>query len=524
MRKFLPAFLIFFIWGCSLETPEKEQSFLKNKDLSEKTKLERVLESAYLKTLKLNELEIEWIQTIYSKSSYKRFFATDSCLKNIAFDLQCELDRSIWYGIPKVRLHDIKNKNLHPLEKEVLLMLNFGRMISDLNSGFFNFQTKRLKDSLSNKYSPVEYLKQVDTISFTKLFQKQGPADTNYRFLSYNLYHYAKTHNIDTIEFKISSKSKPQKLFDEAKQSLLSKGWIDDKMDSLEVSKNLKLFQLENGLTNDGKLGENTIYALNESTYEKLLRASLALDRFRSATKNPKKFVRVNIPEFKLYFYADDTLRNIHRIIVGKQTNPTPQLESKIHRIICHPYWKVPQSIANKEILPAQKANKNHLTKNHYKIYKAQNQEVDPYSVNWGGRSSMPYTVIQQPGSHNSLGIIKFEFNNSFSVYVHDTPKKNLFNTIFRSYSHGCMRCENPVELAKSMLTYDSIPRKRNPFKADTLDTLLSQINHLSIRLLEPIPIYVVYETVAAERNSLIFHLDLYRREEELVKLLKGGK
>jgi murein L,D-transpeptidase YcbB/YkuD len=295
-------------------------------------------------------------------------------------------------------------------------------------------------------------------------------------------------------------------------------------MDSLEVSKKLKLFQLENGLTNDGKLGENTIYALNESTYEKLLRASLSLDRFRSATKNPKKFVRVNIPEFKLYFYADDTLRNIHRIIVGKQTNPTPQLESKIHRIICHPYWKVPQSIANKEILPAQKANRNYLTKNHYKIYKGQNQEVDPYSVNWGGRSSMPYTVIQQPGSHNSLGIIKFEFNNSFSVYVHDTPKKSLFNTIFRSYSHGCMRCEKPVELAKAMLTYDSIPRKRNPYKADTLDTLLSQINHLSIRLLEPIPIYVVYETVAAERNSLIFHLDLYRREEELVKLLKGGK
>jgi murein L,D-transpeptidase YcbB/YkuD len=86
------------------------------------------------------------------------------------------------------------------------------------------------------------------------------------------------------------------------------------------------------------------------------------------------------------------------------------------------------------------------------------------------------------------------------------------------------MRCENPVDLAKAMLLYDSIPKKRNPFKADTLDTLLSQVNHMAIRLLEPIPIYVVYETVAAERNNLIFHLDLYRREEELVKVLKGEK
>lgn len=524
MQKFLPVLLIFFIWACSLGSTKKQKSFLNDDNLSEKAKLERVLEDEYLRNLKLNSEEINWVRTIYSKYSFKRFFATDSCLKKIAFDLQCELDRSIWYGIPKIRLHSIKDKSLHPLEKEVLFMLNFGRMISDLNHGFFNFQTKSLKDSLSNDFNPVHFLKQTDTISFSKLFQKQGPADTNYCFLAYNLYHYAKNHKIDTVEFKISSKSKVDKIYEEAKKSLLSKGWIDLKMDSLEVSQKLKEFQLENGLSADGKLGENTIYALNESTYDKLLRASLSLDRFRSAPKNPKKFVRVNIPEFKLYFYADDTLRNVHRIIVGKQSNPTPQLESKISRIICHPYWKVPQSIANKEILPAQKANRNYLSKNHYKIYKGQNQEVDPLSVNWGGRSSMPYAVIQQPGSHNSLGIIKFEFNNSFSVYVHDTPKKALFNTIFRSYSHGCMRCENPVDLAKSMLLFDSIPKKRNPFKADTLDTLLSEVNHLAIRLLEQIPIYVVYETVAAERNSLVFHLDLYRREDELVKVLKGGK
>jgi hypothetical protein len=524
MRKVLPVFIFFFICSCSSGNKKSEQSFLKDDNLSEKTKLQRILDSDYLKAMKLKEQEIKWLQSFYSKSSYKRFFATDSCLKKNAYNLKYELDHSIWFGIPKVRMRSTKNKKLHPLEKEVLLMLNFGKMISDLNTGFFDFQNKRLKDSISININPTYLLKQTDTISFTKLFQKQGPADTNYRFLSYNIYHYAKNHIIDTTEFKISSKNSSLKKFEDTKKALLSKGWIDDKMDSLAVCEKLKLFQLENGLTGDGKLGENTIHALNESTYEKLLRASLSLDRYRSATKNPKKFVRINIPEFKLYFYAGDTLRNVHRIIVGKQTNPTPQLESKIYRIICHPYWKVPQSIATKEILPAQKANRNYLTKNHYKIYKGQNQEVDPYSVNWKLKSSMPFTVIQQPGSHNSLGIIKFEFTNPYSVYVHDTPKKNLFNTVFRSYSHGCMRCENPVDLAKAMLYCDSIPKKRNPFKPDTLDTLLSQVNHIRIKLLEPIPIYVVYETVVAERDSLIFHLDLYHREEELVKVLKGEK
>jgi murein L,D-transpeptidase YcbB/YkuD len=86
------------------------------------------------------------------------------------------------------------------------------------------------------------------------------------------------------------------------------------------------------------------------------------------------------------------------------------------------------------------------------------------------------------------------------------------------------MRCEKPVDLAKSILTFDSIPRKANPFRADTLDSLLSKPNNLPIPLLEPIPIYVVYETVVAEKDSLIFHLDLYRREKELISILKGKK
>jgi hypothetical protein len=86
------------------------------------------------------------------------------------------------------------------------------------------------------------------------------------------------------------------------------------------------------------------------------------------------------------------------------------------------------------------------------------------------------------------------------------------------------MRCEKPIDLAKSILTFDSIPRKANPYHADTLDSLLAKPENISIPLIEPIPIFVVYETVVAEKDSLIFHLDLYRREEEYVKLLKGRK
>ena len=514
---------ILLVTSC-FDPPKKiETAFLKNGKLSEKEKFTKVLENDYLKSLKISSEEISWLRNFYSSNNYKRVFSTDSCLKDLAFDLQHELNHSIWYGIPKIRL--IKNqKKLHPLEKEVFLMLNFNRMISDLNNGFFDFEKKELK-KYSFQEDPGLLLKQLDTISFTKLFLKQGPTDTNYRYLSYNIYHYGRTHIIDSIKLDLkTSKENPKSAFQEAKMALIKKGRLNQDVDSLSCVNTLKDFQLENGLDPDGKLGTNTIIALNESTYNKMLRAALALDRLRAQQKYPDKFIRINIPEFKLYFYADDTLRKTHRIIVGKQENQTPQLTSKINRIICYPYWKVPTSIANKEILPAVKVNRNYLSRNHYKIYKGKDQEVDPSSVNWGRYSSFPYTVIQQPGLHNSLGIIKFEFNNPYSVYVHDTPKKNLFNTVYRSYSHGCMRCENPIELAKEILFFDSIPKKRNPFKPDTLDTLLLQVENRSIPLLRPIPIFIIYETVAAEKEKLIFHFDLYRREEEFVKILNGGK
>jgi murein L,D-transpeptidase YcbB/YkuD len=511
------------IVGCSGTQKKIEQSFLKNDKLSEKQKLIKVLDVDYLHSLQLSENEINWLRKVYINNEYKRFFSTDSTLKEIAFDLQSELNHSIWYGIPKNRIIH-PNKKLHPLEKEVVLMLNFGKMISDLNNGFFDFENKKMKEPILD-LNTSDLLKQIDTISFSRLLLKQGPADTNYRFLAYNIHQYGRNHLIDTINLKLkTSKENPENAFEEAKTAMIKKGRLKENADSLDFIKGLKEFQLENGLDPDGKLGKNTIYAINECTYDKMLRASLALDRLRSKKVLPEKYVRINIPEFQLYFFAKDTLRNIHRIIVGKQENQTPPLESRIYKIICYPYWKVPTSIANKEILPAVKANSNYLTKNHYKIYRGKELEVNPLNVNWSRYSSFPYTVIQQPGTFNSLGIIKFEFNNAFSVYVHDTPKKNLFNTVFRSYSHGCMRCEKPVDLAKEILSYDSIRKKGNPFSPDTLDTLLTEVKNRSIPLLQAVPIFIVYETVVAEKDRLIFHLDLYRREEELVKILKGGK
>lgn len=278
------------------------------------------------------------------------------------------------------------------------------------------------------------------------------------------------------------------------------------------------------GFNEDSNIDDATLQALNESTYTKVVRASIALDKMRQRPASEKKFVRVNLPSFELFFVADDTLRSRNRIIIGKTSNQTPELQATINRIVCYPFWKVPQSIADKEILPAVKANSNYLSKNHYRIYRGKT-EINPSSVSWKKYSkNFPYTVIQDPGPHNSLGIIKLEFYNSYNVYVHDTPSKSLFKRGYRSFSHGCMRCENPVELAKTILDYDSIrPKNRNIFVRDSIDSILQREINFSIPLKKSIPIFVEYITVSATKEFLYFHLDLYKREEEYVKLLIGG-
>jgi murein L,D-transpeptidase YcbB/YkuD len=365
---------------------------------------------------------------------------------------------------------------------------------------------------------------QKDTITYDQLFLKQGPAtDTMFLFMKEKIYGYCRAYPLDKEVFDMRAfKLDSMQTYHKAVRSLVSKGYLKEGQDSLSYVAALKLFQEHNGLKPDGKVGQYTATALNESTYNKVLRAAFVLDRMRQSQAYPEKHIRINIPEYLLRYYVKDSLKRVHNIIVGKPENQTPELNSKVRNIVVYPYWKVPYSIASKEILPEAKRNVKYLERNNFKVYR-HDREINPYAVNWNRikENSFPYEVIQQPGPDNSLGIIKFEFHNNYSVYVHDTPTKYLFKTDVRSYSHGCMRCQDPVDLAKTVLDYDSIRKKRNDITADSLDSLLTLGENYTIKLKDPIPIFIEYNTVYADREKLIFHLDIYKRDEEYLKIVR---
>lgn len=234
----------------------------------------------------------------------------------------------------------------------------------------------------------------------------------------------------------------------------------DSVIDSLHttLSKDLleavNLFRKRNSIVDESKeIGSSTIEILNRplSYFESKIKANLERYRWRrTKTKNAKN-IEVNIASGLLVATSDKPDVLVMKICMGKATSKTPILESNISYINLNPTWGVPMSIARNEIVMRIKRDKNHsyLKRNNMKLYKG-GKEVDPSTIDWAkiDPSKFAYQIRQESGDGNSLGRLKFMFNNSFSVYLHDTPQQAAFSRRIRAVSHGCVRVHKPLDLA----------------------------------------------------------------------------
>jgi hypothetical protein len=195
-------------------------------------------------------------------------------------------------------------------------------MVRDLDSGFMNLTEKKYT---LRSFPPQDQMHKLlkSKLPLDSIFLQRGSKDTNYRYLATHLFNFCKSTPLDKRTFRI----KPQKedtihSFNDTRSALISKGYLEKKeTDSLKVVEALKVFQAQNGLKTDGKTGKYTAIALNESTHNKVLRAALNLEKLRVKEKDPKKFVRINLPEYRLRYYAHDSLKSVHNIVIGKTEN-----------------------------------------------------------------------------------------------------------------------------------------------------------------------------------------------------------
>ena len=283
----------------------------------------------------------------------------------------------------------------------------------------------------------------------------------------------------------------------------------------------VRRFQSRHGLDVDGVVGAATLRALNVSVEQRILQLRLALERVRWVIDGvTDSFVVVNIASFRAYLVSGGQIIWETRVVVGRDNRQTPSFRDELKYIVFNPTWTVPYSIATRELLPQIKADPDWFRSRNFEVRHVAGNRVDPATVDWQAVSArnFQYILVQRPGPNNALGQVKFMFPNEHAVYLHDTPARELFGASERAFSHGCIRVENPLNLAEVLLEPNSWDRQR-------IDAALATGKPTTVYLARPLPILLLYLTANVDPDGTVhFYRDIYRRDGRIAEALDGPR
>jgi murein L,D-transpeptidase YcbB/YkuD len=315
--------------------------------------------------------------------------------------------------------------------------------------------------------------------------------------------------------------------------------------DSNVLAKAIIRFQQQKGIKQTGKINGELIKKLNTNDWYLFKRIALTLDRYKTLQANlPETYVWVNLPSCKLKIMDKDSVIMTSKVIIGKTSNRTPELNSQIFNIVLYPTWSVPYSIAVKEMLPIAKRNPGYFAKKGFKIFDSKGKQVDPFSINWNKYGhNVPFNFKQNEGDGNALGVIKFNFENPYAVYLHDTNQRSLFDREYRALSHGCVRVHLWDSMAKYLIRktkpyypnyqiisrdsitpeLDTITLTRTILKdstymiADSLKSFMAKKRHTVLNMPKRIPIFIRYFSCEGQEGKMVFFEDIYAEDKRFI-------
>jgi len=291
-----------------------------------------------------------------------------------------------------------------------------------------------------------------------------------------------------------------------------------------DLERALRRFQERHGLEADGRLGKQTLRALNLTLAQRIRRIELNLERWRWLPRElGDPHIRVNIPGFDLVVSEGGAAALSMRVVAGREVRRTPVFSSRLDRIVLNPDWNIPRRIAVEDILPKARRDPDYLRREKIRVFEHWGPgaaELDPAEIDWPSVSAREfrYRLMKDPGPHNDLGRVKFLFPNPFAVYLHDTPSRALFSRARRGFSSGCIRIEKPLELASWLLRGDAAG------SPEGIEALLASDRTHTLRLKRPVPLHLLYMTAAVEEDGTVrFFEDLYGRDPVLDRALRQG-
>jgi L,D-transpeptidase YcbB len=287
-------------------------------------------------------------------------------------------------------------------------------------------------------------------------------------------------------------------------------------------------FQSRHGLKPDGCIDKITLEQLNTPLRIRVRQLELALERLRRRPYDPARpAIVLNLPEFRLRAFGGANAAGPDpeldmKVVVGDPEHRTPILLSQVSIVIFCPYWTVPVSIQHNELLPEIRRDPSWVSANHFELVTKQGVVADDRAVSEDMLSKIgtgELSLRQKPGPKNTLGLVKFGFPNEYGVYMHDTSARWLFAQARRDLSHGCIRVEQPEDLAEWVL------RGQAGWPRDRVVAAMHGTAPISVKIKRPIQLVTTYSTaVVMDNGEVHFFPDIYGEDAALEKQLAAGR
>lgn len=457
-------------------------------ELSKQLEQNQTQSELFKNELKLTSLYYDFLEhTLYGEIQWKNFSAKLSNLKRYKIDASW-LRNQAPYNLSELLIEPNIN-----LTMEEITPKNFG--YKELNLALKKLYSIKEKGA----WKPLPYFKILELGSTGDVviqLRKRLEASNDY--------------NLSCTKENSTDLQNP---YTEENQSVLPQIHIDSEavFDSC-LEKAVKKFQRRHALDVDGVVGGGTRARLNMTVDQKIETVLLNIDRIKWLPRtDAERYVVVNIPEFMLHYIEYGVEKEQLRVIVGDTKHPTPVFNQKISFIVLNPYWKVPEGIVKREIVPAMVKNRNYLKKQGLEAHRTWDEHsalINVSRLNWrhylyGNR--FPYRLMQPPGPKNALGKIKFKFPNQFAVYLHDTPTKHLFERTVRAFSHGCVRLSNPEILFERIASFN------DTINLEASKEILKGKEKKLLDIENQLPIHLIYLTAGMnQENEIEFRNDIY--------------
>lgn len=534
------ALCIFILFSCKGKEPTGKNIVATPEEIKAKaTDIIRDLLKTTDTSLQLRQRAVT--RHFYGKNNYELFWSDRETWRPIADSMYELIENSQVYGLFPEDYHleeliktrrrfnwdsnargDRKNVLLWS-RADILLTDAFSQLLRDIKLGRLpNDSISLNKDTtLTEEFILQQFTSLQQNGSLTTIVQSLEPQQRGYFLIQKGIRKFLDSADFRDFTF-VPSPAKDSVNFKKLLQQRLYEGgyisFDSVRADSGQLAQAVKKFQQQKNITVDGRVGEGTLRMMNLSDREKFIRIAISMDKYKKLPPAmPAKYIWVNTSSNYMDVVEDGEVKFSSKVICGKPKTRTPLLNSNISALITYPQWVPPPSIVTKEILPAVKKNPGYLAKKGFSLLDSKGDEVDPYTVDWTKyNKSIPFKVVQGSGDANALGILKFHFDNKYSVYLHDTNQRYLFANAMRSMSHGCVRVQDWQQLAFYILRNDSLHAGGKYTKIDSVKTWLKNKEKHQLALKNRMPVFIRYFTCEGSGNGLVFYDDVYGEDRML--------